>query len=91
MVFLFGKKKPLIAFAGFWDKGKQNGVGVKINDNVLKYGLWKNGQKELWINFNDIRKYLLKEQEKYLKILGKNILVLINKLEMEDFEECFCI
>ena len=85
------KKKPLIAFAGFWDKGKQNGVGVKINDNVLKYGLWKNGQKELWINFNDIRKYLLKEQEKYLKILGKNILVLINKLEMEDFEECFCI
>ena len=85
------KKKPLIAFAGFWDKGKQNGVGVKINDNVLKYGLWKNGQKELWINFNDIRKYLLKEQEKYLKILGKNILVLINKLEMEDFEDCFCI
>ncbi len=87
------KKKPLVAFAGFWDKGKQNGVGVKINDNCLKYGLWKNGQKEFWINFNDIGKYLLKEQEKYQRILfGKNILVLINKLETEDFvESCFYI
>ena len=90
-VFIW-KKKPLVAFAGFWDKGKQNGVGVKINDNSLKYGIWKNGQKELWINYNDIGKYLLKEQEKYHFILGKNILLLINKLETDDFAEtCFYI
>lgn len=33
-------------YVGFWLDGKQNGVGKFFNDNYIKYGKWKEGQKE---------------------------------------------
>ena len=75
------KKNPLIAFSGFWENGKQNGIGVKIKDNIFKYGFWKDGKKDTWIDFNDIGKYLNKDEEKYEKLLGINLLSLINNLD----------
>ena len=75
------RKKPLIAFVGFWENGKQNGVGVKINDNIFKYGVWKNGKKEIWINFSDIGKYFNQDEEKYEKLFGNNIINFINNLD----------
>ena len=75
------KKNPLIAFSGFWENGKQNGIGVKIKDNIFKYGFWKDGKKDTWIDFNDIGKYLNKDEEKYEKLLGINLLNLINNLD----------
>jgi hypothetical protein len=79
--------KPLIAFAGFWEKGKQNGIGVKINDNILKYGIWKDGKKDNWINCSDVGKYFSNDkkiyEKKYEKLIGKKILELIHKLDIE--------
>ena len=81
------QKKPLIAFAGFWEKGKQNGIGVKINDNILKYGIWKDGKKDNWINYSDVGKYFSNDkkiyEKKYEKLIGKKILELIHKLDIE--------
>ena len=75
------RKKPLIAFVGFWENGKQNGVGVKINDNIFKYGVWKNGKKDIWINYSDIGKYFNKDEEKYEKLFRNNIIDFINNLD----------
>jgi len=38
------------AYLGFWKNGKMNGLGVKIKGDVVKYGSWKDGKKEFWIN-----------------------------------------
>ena len=37
------------AYLGFWKNGKMNGLGVKIKDNIVKYGSWKDGIKEFWL------------------------------------------
>ena len=33
-------------YIGFWKEGKQNGSGKYIKDNDIKYGKWKDGNKE---------------------------------------------
>jgi len=81
-IFIWNKN-PLIAYAGFWDKGKQNGVGIKINGNVLKFGIWKDGKKETWLNSNEIGNFLTKEQEKYKKLLGKNIIIFMDNMQYD--------
>jgi len=43
-----------------------NGVGLKISDEVIKYGLWKNGKK--WCGL-----IVLKMQRNNLKTIKKNI------------------
>lgn len=59
--------EPLLAFAGFWANGKQNGIGIKIKDEKIRYGLWKEGKKDFWLNNTwQIKKFLKKNQEKYL-------------------------
>ena len=35
-------------FIGFWKEGKQNGVGKYIKDDIVKYGIWKDGKREKW-------------------------------------------
>ena len=37
-------------YEGEWFNGKQNGLGVLTFSNLQKFGLWKNGQKEKWLN-----------------------------------------
>jgi hypothetical protein len=69
---------PLKAYIGFWEKGKQNGLGVNINDNIVKYGIWKKGKKEIWLNNEkDIKKYI--SNNKYEKCF-KNPIRYVNKI-----------
>ena len=59
------------AYVGFWSEGKMNGIGMKINSREIKYGLWKKGVKEKWIeDSNRIRYYVNANQKKYLRILS---------------------
>ncbi len=37
-------------YLGFWKNGKMNGLGVKIKGDIVKYGSWKDGSKEFWVN-----------------------------------------
>ena len=36
-------------YLGFWKNGKMNGLGVKIKGDIVKYGSWKDGNKEFWL------------------------------------------
>ena len=65
--------KPLEAFVGFWNKGKQNGVGAKIHNGVFTYGIWDNGKKESWLKGEwEVKKCLTPEEAKFEKFLYKN-------------------
>ena len=45
-------------YIGFWKNGKMNGIGIKIKGNVIKYGFWKNGNKEFWFdNFESLMNF----------------------------------
>ena len=65
--------EPFSAYIGFWELGKMNGLGIKISNNLFRYGIWKDGEKEFWLQGPwEMRKYAKPEQLKYLKILEKN-------------------
>ena len=62
-------------YIGFWVDGNMNGIGLKISEGKIKYGVWRNGIKMEWIEGEDhIKKHLQNNnQKKYSKIiLGKN-------------------
>ena len=69
---------PLKAYVGFWEKGKQNGLGVNINGNSYKYGIWKKGKKEIWLNNEKEIKKIIK-LNKYEKCF-KNPIRYVNKI-----------
>ena len=71
-VFIW-QTKPLEAFVGFWEKGKQNGVGAKVNKGNFTYGIWVNGKKENWLKGEwEVKRCLTPEEVKYEKFLYKN-------------------
>lgn len=51
--------EPLIAYAGLWTKGKQNGIGASINNDKVTYSKWKNGRRDSLLQDQcEIEKYL---------------------------------
>lgn len=67
-------RRPLIAYVGFWNEGNQNGPGISINGNTMKYGLWKEGRKDktfqgYWELINNLRS----EQVCYESFFKKDI------------------
>ena len=82
-VFIWSQK-PLIAYVGFWDKGKQNGIGIKVKGGNVRYGVFKDGKKDFWLQGHwEMGKYLKPEQMKYEKLLSKNVIGLIKSLDLE--------
>ena len=76
--------KPLIAYVGFWDKGKQNGIGIKVKGNFVRYGVFKDGKKDFWLQGHwEMGKYLKSEQLKYEKLLSRNVVSLVRSLEFD--------
>ena len=56
-------------FAGFWNKGKQDGIGCLCSKNSIKYGLWKNGLRVKWFqNKPEIYKYMNQEELRYINM-----------------------
>ena len=59
-------------YMGFWEKGKMNGVGLIIRGKKIKYGVWKNGLNEKWLQGSwELRKYATNKSDyyKYIKIM----------------------
>ena len=59
-------------YIGFWEKGKMHGVGLIIRANKFKYGIWKNGINEKWLQGPwELRKYVTNKNDGYnfVKIL----------------------
>ena len=63
----------LNAYVGFWENGKQNGIGIQLFNNKEKIGFFNNGRKTPTLNGPwEIRDYLKSDQFKYQKFLEMN-------------------
>jgi hypothetical protein len=64
------------AYIGFWEDGHMNGLGLKIIDGKMKYGVWQTGSKVEWIEEDNIKNFIFNNQKKYLSIIEgkKNII-----------------
>ena len=70
--------EKLSCYIGFWENGKQHGIGMKIIDNEQKFGFYKDGRKNAHLNGAwEIKEYLKPEQVKYQKFLVMNIKLLV--------------
>ena len=67
-IFVWNFKK-LDSYIGFWENGKCNGVGIKIDDINCKIGIWKDGRRINWIKILELDNYLKPFQIKYKKFL----------------------
>ena len=75
--------KPLLAYVGFWQKGKQNGVGASINGSAVKYGFWKDGKIDFYLKGSwELRKYMKPSQYVYEKILSRNAINYIKAINV---------
>ena len=62
------------AYIGFWEFGKQNGIGIQITHGKEKVGYFKEGRRTILLNGPwEIKDYLKSEQFKYQKFLEMNV------------------
>jgi hypothetical protein len=58
--------KTFICYIGFWDMGKQQGIGAKVNGNKIKYCIWNKGKIAKTLKgLYEIDEYLTGFQKKY--------------------------
>jgi hypothetical protein len=58
--------KTFICYIGFWEMGKQQGIGVKINGNKIKYAIWNKGKITTTLKgFYEIDRYLVGSKRGY--------------------------
>ena len=58
--------KTFICYIGFWEMGRQQGIGVKINGNKLKYAIWNKGKIVTTLKgLYEIDRYLVGAQRGY--------------------------
>ena len=67
-IFVWNFKK-LDCYIGFWENGKCNGVGIKMDDSNCKIGIWKEGRRINSIKNWELDNYLKPYQIKYKKFL----------------------
>ena len=82
------------AYIGFWDDGKSNGVGVKLDENNSKLCIWKEGRKINHIKIWELDDYLKNEQSKFKKLFEKGskfFIKFIHKLRNGVLNEEFLI
>ena len=69
-------------FVGFWKEGKQNGIGKYIKGDAVKYGIWKEGKREKWLDSeDDFANCLDANEEKFVHIFQWN------KIQLKKFME----
>ena len=58
--------KMFICYIGFWEMGKQQGIGAKINGNKIKYCIWNKGKIATTLKgLYEIDRYLVGTQRGY--------------------------
>lgn len=65
--------KKLNCYIGFWEYGQACGLGIKINDNDMIIGIWKDGKRINYVKYWEIKDYLKPNQIKYFKFLHRDI------------------
>ena len=76
-------QKNFLCYIGFWEMGKQQGIGAKINGNKIKYCIWNKGKISVTLKgFYEIDKYLSGIQKGYYQFFTPSY---ISKLKMNNF------
>ena len=58
--------KMFVCYIGFWEMGKQQGVGAKVNGNKIKYAIWNKGKIAITLKgLYEIDRYLAGFQKGY--------------------------
>lgn len=58
-------------FAGFWAKGKQNGIGKYMDSKRNKFGIWNNGKRVKWFSeYEDIQSFIDESQRAFLPFMN---------------------
>jgi len=66
--------EPLNCYFGFWENGKQKGLGIKLNKNIEKYYFFREGRKPFFLNgLFQIGNYFKPDQIKYQKFMEMNV------------------
>ena len=65
--------KKINCYIGFWEYGQASGLGIKINDNDMIIGIWRDGKRINYIKYWEIKDYLKPNQTKYFKFLHRDI------------------
>ena len=77
-VFIW-KHKPFVGYFGFWEMGKQHGVGAKVNGNSIRYCLWNRGKVSMMFKgVYEIDRYLTGLQVRFYKFFMPSY---INKIK----------
>ena len=71
-------------FIGFWKCGKQHGIGKYIKGNVIKYGVWKEGKREKWVEEREFTNDLDSGDDNYSYFFQWNITKLKKYMEVND-------
>jgi len=75
---------PNRVYVGFWKGGKQDGVGKYINPKVVRYGLWKYGEREKWFSSEEeAMEYLGHSQNNYKEIFRYDLNEITNYINNE--------
>lgn len=75
-------RKPFICFIGFWEMGQQQGAGVKIVGNKIKYGLWRKGKiTTSFKGLYDLERHFSPLEKKYYKYFKPQV---INKIQYSE-------
>ena len=76
-------QKNFLCYIGFWEMGKQQGIGAKINGNKIKYCIWNKGKISVTLKgLYEIDKYLTGMQKGYYQFFTPGY---ISKLKMNNF------
>ena len=76
-------QKNFLCYIGFWEMGKQQGIGAKINGNKIKYCIWNKGKiSAILKGLYEIDKYLTGIQKGYYQYFTPTY---ISKLKLTNF------
>ena len=76
-------QKNFLCYIGFWEMGKQQGIGAKVNGNKIKYCIWNKGKISVTLKgLYEIDKYLTGVQKGYYQFFTPSY---ISKLKINNF------
>ena len=76
-------QKNFLCYIGFWEMGKQQGIGAKVNGNKIKYCIWNKGKISVTLKgLYEIDKYLTGTQKGYYQFFTPSY---ISKLKLNNF------
>ena len=75
-------------FVGFWREGKQNGVGKYIKGEAKKFGIWKDGKRQKWLDtVDEFTDCLDPSEEKYASIFQWNTSQIRRYMDLDEKED----